>query len=229
MLHGMCECCGGASYFFGTLHIVPGSFRAHISTSLPCSHFEVWPASTLKSSFSLTWVPKVHRARLEQARTAFGTLSAFARVQALARASALSAGGHHFTMNSGLSRLKYSLVVMADLPALRRGEQLRDVQKLFYESEFDSGVCNVPLARGLQGSSKQRHRQTYTQRQGASSTARATQRRGVESRPAHQQSERKADGDGFTVGIQALGECCVRICQRKLRCRKNVRGAAPTL
>ncbi|CAE7261285.1 pho2a [Symbiodinium sp. CCMP2456] len=29
------------------------------------------------------------------------------------------------------------------------GEQLRDVQKLFYESEFDSGVCNVPLARGV--------------------------------------------------------------------------------
>ena len=34
------------------------------------------------------------------------------------------------------------------------------MQKLFYESEIESGVCNVPLAGGLQGSSKQRDKQT---------------------------------------------------------------------
>ena len=148
----------GHRTFRYTAHCTWKFQSSHLTTSLPCSHFEVWPASTLKSSVGLTWVPKVHRARLEQARTAFGTLSAFARVQALARASALSAGGHHFTMNSGLSRLKYSLVVMADLPALRRGEQLRDVQKLFYESEFDFWRVQRPTGQRPAG-----FKQTKTQ------------------------------------------------------------------
>ena len=43
---------------------------------------------------------------LEQARTGFGTLSAFVKVKALARASASSGGRNRFTMNCGRSEFK---------------------------------------------------------------------------------------------------------------------------